>query len=341
MEKTKIIKYKKIIFAIIVIFSFAIIAGKTQASLVDNVIGWLWGGGAQVGSYPPADGTHTNFGIVSMNSVNCDANGDGQSDGIPADCPPIGTVMANYGVNIPLADDPLTGQAWSENVGWIDFAPDGDFVAYPGCGFPKTPCLSVQRNGTNLQGWARITKIANAYAVGNSGDWQGWIRMSSDASDPIPYGVSLITAALPKLFTLSGHGWSDELGWIDFSQVSVSKLPKLIICNQVTYLNTVEPGNTAQLEAWYWDDPTATSDCNHASEANGALNVTNNSMTSWSSNNTDVVTVDSVGNITAGTVSDSTTIHAVYNSVTATALATVNVGTICIDLSLRNRTNAN
>ncbi len=329
------IKHKKIFFAVAIILSFVFAVGKTQASLVDNVVGWLWGGGAEPDGVLPGDGTNTNFGWVSMNSVNCDANGDGQSDGTPLDCPPIGTVMANYGVNIPLADGPLTGSVgghpyvWSENVGWIDFAPGGDFVAYPGCGFPKAPCVPAQRSGNNLQGWARITKIADAYAAGNSGDWQGWIRMSSDASDPIQYGVSLSVATLPA--TLLGSGWSDELGWIDFSGASVAKLPKLIVCESTVFLSTdiANPMHTGHLKAWYWIDPLATSDCDHLA---GATEVTVDPATNWLSDKPLIVSVDSSsdkGKIT-GEANGFAEISVKYNSIIATATASVNAGTLCI-----------
>lgn len=133
----------------------------------------------------------------------------------------------NYGLNIPVSGQ-VTGYAWSSNLGLIDFDPVGSCTAnkYTGAceSLPASGCsgacptTGVVRNGDNLEGWARIVSIADAYATtytdpithvvsNNSGDWKGWIKLSG--SD---YGVTIN----PLDGTLGGHAWSDELGSVSF-----------------------------------------------------------------------------------------------------------------------------
>ncbi len=54
--------------------------------------GWAW--------------SDTDTGWVSFNRVNCDANKDGQSDGVPANCPPLGTPISDYKVMTSFAFHP-------------------------------------------------------------------------------------------------------------------------------------------------------------------------------------------------------------------------------------------
>lgn len=102
-------------------------------------------------------------------------------------------------VTIPDSNGPVTGYAWSSNIGWIDFSPAGPY--------PTTPNHGVERIGSTLQGWARVVSIAEAFADGNSGAWQGWIRFSSSYNG----GVQL------KNGFFSGFAWSPELGWFEFT----------------------------------------------------------------------------------------------------------------------------
>ena len=69
--KNKMIKNKKILFALIILFSFAIVVGKTQAGILDNVTGWLWGGSDD------GAGNNTGLGWISMNNLGCDADDNG------------------------------------------------------------------------------------------------------------------------------------------------------------------------------------------------------------------------------------------------------------------------
>jgi hypothetical protein len=176
-------KNTKNVTAITLLFSailgLAFFVSKVNAGVANNVTGWLWGG------------SDTNLGWISMNNTN-------QAGAI------------DYGVSIPATDDAVTGFAWSENVGWIDFAPAGPYpTVVTGDDYP----YATKRLGDRLVGWARIVSIQQAGA--NAGGWSGWIRLSSDASDPIVYGVDITkmdgTGANPT------YAWSNEFGWIDFS----------------------------------------------------------------------------------------------------------------------------
>jgi len=177
-------KGRKVIFSLalfLLVFAAASVV-KIHAGTSDSGQGWLWGGGAG-----PNDGTNTNVGWISMNNTNQGG-------------------ATNYGVNIPTGNGDVTGYAWSENIGWISFN------AADTAGCPQNPCGAVRVVGNNIKGWARILGIKDALAAGNSGGWQGWISLSGPQ-----YGVKINTDNT----ALSGYGWSDELGWIDFSRAKV------------------------------------------------------------------------------------------------------------------------
>ncbi|HMN19727.1 MAG TPA: hypothetical protein PKA31_04015 [Candidatus Moranbacteria bacterium] len=167
----------------VIVFVFGV-ATFIKASAAGNTLGWLWGGSESV-SDGTIDGNESGLGWISMSG-------------------------ANYGVTIPSGDGPLGGYAWSENAGWIDFAPAGPY--------PQAPNFAARRNGDILEGWARIVSIAQASAVGNSGGWQGWIKLSGTAQNGTSYGISIN----PVTRSLGGYAWSDELGAIDFSKASIN-----------------------------------------------------------------------------------------------------------------------
>jgi hypothetical protein len=172
-------KKKIILTAFILVFAFGLtVFLRVDAAATDSVSGWLWGG------------SDTNVGWISANNTNTGG-------------------AASYGLNIPATDGNLSGYAWSENIGWISFNP-GDVV---GC--PSGTC-SARRVGNALQGWARIVGIKTELTFGNSGGWQGWVKLSG-----ANYGVSINTVTS----ALSGYAWSDELGWIDFSRASIAPAP--------------------------------------------------------------------------------------------------------------------
>lgn len=86
----------------------------------------------------------------------------------------------NAGPGVTVGDGTLTGFAWSENLGWINFAPIAAGVANDGTG--------------KLYGYAW-------------GENAGWIHFS-------PNGVPVAIDA-NGLFT--GYAWGENIGWINFN----------------------------------------------------------------------------------------------------------------------------
>lgn len=128
----------------------------TEATATDNVYGWAWG---------------SNFGWVSMNCLN-DFDGDGKIT-LPGDnhCS-----SGEYGVNIDSSGDfDDNSYAWSNNVGWIDFAPASTVATDP-FGVATQNC-HLDGDGT-IEGWAR--SVANLW--GNPHCYS-WIRMRGDEMD--------------------------------------------------------------------------------------------------------------------------------------------------------------
>jgi len=190
MKIFKLLKKGRKLFFTLALFLLVFAAAsvvKIQAGTEHSASGWMWGGGTGVFG----DGTNTNVGWISVNSVN-------QGGAV------------NYGLNIPDGNGDLTGYVWSENIGWISFN------AADASGCPDSNCKASRVTGNNLKGWARILSIKDALAAGNSGGWQGWISLSGPQ-----YSVKIDGNSL------SGYAWSDELGWIDFSRVKIKSCPAL------------------------------------------------------------------------------------------------------------------
>jgi len=189
--------FLKNVLIVVAILSFFVIE-KTNAA-TSEVTGWSWS---------------ENTGWVSFNSKNCDANGDGISDGSVEDCPSSGTMVGDYGVSVDLISGLFSGYAWSEHLGWINFAPSGPYPTspnYSAClSFPGQSCLDLPSN--KVGGWARV---CSAFASGcsgtlslNRGSWDGWIKFRGNN-----YGISYN----PSSGELSGYAWSDMVaGWINF-----------------------------------------------------------------------------------------------------------------------------
>lgn len=181
MWKNKKIKIGLTIVVFVLIF-LTTTAISIQAANIGTVGGWLWGGGAESDGSAPWDGTNTNVGWIKFSGIAQDGS--------------------KYGVDIPHFDGNLSGYAWSENIGWVSFN------ASDAAGCPSSPC-EAKRSGNNIIGWARIISIKDAYALGNSGGWLGWIRLSGTAQNGSAYGISIANDN-----SISGYAWSDELGWI-------------------------------------------------------------------------------------------------------------------------------
>lgn len=109
----------------------------------------------------------------------------------------FGGAMARAEGNI----DPAKSFAWSENQGWINFAPANGGVTVNVAGY--------------LSGYAWAENI-------------GWIKLGNNAGGPYgnttanDWGVNMNGSG-----KLSGYAWSENAGWINFfpsySQVTINK----------------------------------------------------------------------------------------------------------------------
>ena len=170
-------------------------------------------------------------------------------------------VSGNYKVTIG-ATGALSGDAWSQNGGWLDFAPSGPYPTYTismiplGGGpainrnvLPTTPatidptCLAAQRSGCAVTGWARF--VAGEAAT-NTGGWDGWVNLSGSI-----YNRSMVIGSFGVTFdadpnsgtygSFSGKAWGGtDSGWISFDQVTTSpatqtlcQTPTDLTCNGV------------------------------------------------------------------------------------------------------------
>lgn len=220
---------KKILskFGLTILVFCAVFAATTAIkAAAGDVTGWILAGGTEADGVAPWDGTNTNFGWISMNSTNCNTdNTDGLNLNDSCDMNNDGVVnavdktytIANYAVNVPNANGPVTGKGWSENIGWISF----DVADLALC--PDGAC-TARRVGNNIEGWARITSIAGV--PGNAGGWTGWIKLNGTTTGPpaSSYGIKIDppTGNLSG-YALSGNGLGGfELGWIDFTGAKIA-----------------------------------------------------------------------------------------------------------------------
>ncbi len=308
------VKINNFFFIVLVIFFSIYPFGKECfAGKNDTVSGWAWSG-----TQNPS-GDVAGFGWVSTNRIDCDNDDNGESDG-GYGCPPSGTIISDYGVNIPDAGNALSGYAWSERVGWISF--EGSDLS--GC--PSGTCNARRVDGGSgnpdeIHGWARILSVANAGA--NNGGFSGWIKLHSEPSDSIAYGVDLDESSIPM--RLTGYAWSDEFGWINFSRVVVGPIPDLVICPSSF---SMASGATLQLKLWVggnWGTVTCAYIAGHTSEFS---DVTSSSDSSWVSVDSGIATVGNGGGtnkgLVTGVANGSTTITATYKGLTTNSYVTVN-----------------
>lgn len=304
---------KKILLSLtvfLIVFAVgAAIKTYTYAGTGQSGAGFPWGGSEEQSDGNPNNGLsgyETGVGWISMNSINCDTNGSGSidaGDSAPSGCPPIGTAIPNYGVDIPASDDNVTGYAWSPNIGWIDFAPVPD-PTYPTVATGDDYSYAAQRVGDELRGWARIVGIQTE--SGNSGGWQGWIRLHSDSDDPVSYGLDI--TKMDGTGNNPTYAWSDELGWVDFSRARRVIPNVLKVCQDNCYsgFSPISNGSTFNMLVgdfkYYEACWSTTLSCD---DSNPAANVTNlalwnetdnpNNAVAWSETNPKKLTANSAG----------------------------------------------
>ncbi len=191
-------KTSEIIIISLVVFCLVWVGLVSQAGSAENVSGFAWS---------------ETIGWISFNSSNCDSDNNGTTDtGNFAQCP-TGLSVSSYGVNIDTGNGNLSGQAWSDTVGWISF----DESDLSGC--PQSPCKAkvsspgqIGKSDVDIEGWARACAgSVNGDCTGGdrTDGWDGWIRLDHGQSSE----VYMDTAG-------DWHGWAwgdNVVGWISFN----------------------------------------------------------------------------------------------------------------------------
>ncbi len=193
--KHKFSNKKSILVLVVAVLVVFLLTNKSAIDFVKaastDVGGWGWGGTSS------ADGAYQGIGWLSFGN-----NADGS--------------IINYGVNVPTSGA-ITGNAWSENYGWLSFN-QSDLTGCPSTTGATVTASSTNPSASDITGWARFLAIKTASSTGNSGGWSGCVSLSStNMGDAVPYGITKIGNVF------SGYAWSDELGWIDFSRVGANK----------------------------------------------------------------------------------------------------------------------
>lgn len=124
---------------------------------------------------------------------------------IDLNCSNSGTCGTNnFGLTV-AANGTVSGCAWSDNIGWIS-ASSADIV---GC--PSGACISsISATTGSWSGWLKALSASDA----QSGGWSGWISLSGTSPN---YSVTVGSNG-----HLSGYGWDDTYGWIDFSRATTA-----------------------------------------------------------------------------------------------------------------------
>ena len=132
---------------------------------------------------------------------------------VPAGCPIIGNAYS-YGVRIDPLTGVFSGYAWSENIGWISFAPPPDYATYPGTGYPNctingtcpvAPNYSAKIDFATgkVTGWARAcagTVNGDCNSPTRTDGWDGWILLGPIEKGGTDYGVNVVLGVPLKEF---------------------------------------------------------------------------------------------------------------------------------------------
>ena len=200
---------------------------EARAVSTDNTIGWAWS---------------ENIGWISMNCYNdFDGNGTLETHASNPNCS-----NSIYGVNIDLINGPVTGYAWSKNIGWISF----NSLDLTGC--PVGTCEARVNLGTKaLSGWAKILNLGE----------NGWLRLQGPVvAAPASYALcrNCMGGNCDFCYELSANSGSGKIGTACSScagtppscgscsniyQYGVSALPYSI----------KDLGNRYVLEGWAWN----------------------------------------------------------------------------------------
>lgn len=248
--------FNKLKKQITLIFSLTLIAicigglnkpSEVTASAGQNVSGWAWGeayvdwsiyaGDLDDGGVGADVGLKENIYLKNLSNILAKQvlafyddvpgvdDGDDKAGGmgwLSFNCStaPYGCAV-DYGVNIDMTTGLMTGNAWSENYGWVKFD--------AGCPAGTTGQCSAKLDlATNeLIGFAKVLSGDDVVTDG----FDGWISLN-DSNDhnfaitgintsPFAYGISYA----PATGVLSGYAWGSVVtGWIQFTDVHVNAI---------------------------------------------------------------------------------------------------------------------
>lgn len=187
-------------------------------------------------------------------------------------------VSGNYAVSLSVTGN-LTGNAWSEYGGWLDFTPAGPYpTLYLTSStasrnvLPTTPamvdrsCMNAQRSNCAVTGWARFIAGEDTDTQ-NTGGWDGWVNFSghsyaANSSNAVTSTFGVTYDANPSSSTFgkfNGYAWGGAVaGWINFNGVSITP-PAPLPPNSCTNVNATNYGQPLPcvLPPGYCIDPLA------------------------------------------------------------------------------------
>lgn len=148
-----------------------------------------------------------------------------------------------YGVHFDPVTGKLSGQAWSEKYGWIDFN-----LSHPQqqCGNPASATARVDMNAVMANGSAPFVGYAHVYSAG-AGDqfWNGCIKMSGNyQSGSGSYGVEYILMNNGTSAIINGFAWGDEVvGWVQFRKLETVAPQNPDVCPNLPGTQATVPVN--------------------------------------------------------------------------------------------------
>ncbi|MFC1802137.1 hypothetical protein ACFLY7_01725 [Patescibacteria group bacterium] len=109
----------------------------------------------------------------------------------------------------------MSGYAWNDNIGWISFEPADleDCPSRVGGGNNDSCSLRIEENGS-LRGWARALASDDVEA----GGWDGWISFDCETAGSCVTGVDYGVVWDEGWEQFRGFAWGgDVIGWISFN----------------------------------------------------------------------------------------------------------------------------
>lgn len=156
------------------------------------------------------------FGWISMSGTNQNSGG------------------GSYQVTLDPTTGKFSGYAWSENGGWVNFAPTGQYPSVAGTtpqsAFVDPACLAVKTRTCPVKGWIRFVEGTS----GNS-SWDGWVNMeifNTATAASVYFGATATGKGVQLLpesngyRPMDGYAWGDDLvGVVGFSKAKVQVQP--------------------------------------------------------------------------------------------------------------------